>query len=85
VNLTGLLACLAEDPGFAEVAELARSGSGQTVETPSPMHALVVAQIARSRSSSAPVVVVTASAQNSAARRPANPAAPGASDWSRRA
>jgi transcription-repair coupling factor (superfamily II helicase) len=60
VNLTGLLACLDGDVGFAAVRELARAGSGSGVEVPSAMHPLVVAEIARSRSGGSPVVVVTA-------------------------
>ncbi len=60
MNLTGLLGCLDGDTGLTEVRELSRAGSGTTVEAPSAMHALVVAEIVRARSSSRPVFVVTA-------------------------
>ncbi len=58
MNLTGLLACAESDAGFAGVHDLARAGSGSTVEAPATLHPLVVAEIARA--SDTPVVVVTA-------------------------
>ncbi len=60
MNLSGLLAGLEGDAGFAAVRDLARAGSGSRVEAPSALHPLVVAEIARSRNPSTPVVVVTA-------------------------
>jgi len=60
VNLSALLTCLREDPGFALVGELAASGASSVVEAPSAVHPLVVADIATARSARAPVFVVTA-------------------------
>jgi transcription-repair coupling factor (superfamily II helicase) len=60
VNLTGLLACLSEDPGFVGVRDLAQAGSGSTVEATSALHPLVVAQITAARDRRTPVIVVTA-------------------------
>ena len=60
MNLTGLLACLSNDEGFVAVRDVAQAGAGTTVEAPSALHALLVAQIRRARPSGAPVVVVTA-------------------------
>ena len=58
MNLTGLLACAESDPGFAEIRDLTRAGSGAVVEAPGTLHPLLVAEIARH--SSTPTVVVTA-------------------------
>ena len=60
MNLTGLLTCLAPDPGLTAVRDLSRAGTGATVEAPSAMHALVVAEIAGAQAAGAPVIVVTA-------------------------
>ena len=54
MNLTGLLACLSEDPGFVGVRDLARAGSGSTVEVTSSLHPLVVAQITAARDAPLP-------------------------------
>jgi transcription-repair coupling factor (superfamily II helicase) len=60
VSLTGLLACLDADPGFEALGDLARAGTGATVEAPGALHPLVVAAIVRARAAGVPVVVVTA-------------------------
>ena len=60
MNLSALLACLEDDPGFGQVAEAARAALGSTVEAPGALHPLIVAALVQARSSQAPVVVVTA-------------------------
>ena len=60
MNLSGLLTCLESDDGFSAVRDLAQAGTGAIVEAPSALHPLLVAEIARSRQSGSPVVVVTA-------------------------
>ena len=60
MDLTALLACLQEDPGFTQVRELVQSSGGSIVEAPASVHPLVAAQIADSRADSTPLFVVTA-------------------------
>ena len=60
MNLTGILACLDDDPAFAEIRDLARAGNGAVVEAASAMHPVVVAELAAHRATGSPVVVVTA-------------------------
>jgi transcription-repair coupling factor (superfamily II helicase) len=60
VNLSALLGCLQDDPGFTLIRDTARAGSGSVVEAPSALHPLVVAELASERSSTGPLVVITA-------------------------
>lgn len=60
MNLSALLACLEDDPGFGQVAEAARAAVGSTVEAPGALHPLIVAALAQHRTSQVPIVVVTA-------------------------
>jgi transcription-repair coupling factor (superfamily II helicase) len=58
VNLSALLACVEDDPGFTLVRETARAGSGSVVEATSALHPLVVAALAAG--ATGPLVVITA-------------------------
>ncbi len=60
MSLSALLDCLADDPAFSAVGELARAGGGAVVEATSAVHPLVVAELVRNRPSAAPLFVVTA-------------------------
>ena len=64
MSLAGILDCLADPDdrsgAFARVAVLAAQDDGATVESAAALHPFVVAQVARRRAGSAPVVVVTA-------------------------
>jgi transcription-repair coupling factor (superfamily II helicase) len=60
VDLSALLACVQEDPGFVQVRELVRASGGSVVEAPTSVHPLVVAEIVRARVRNSPVFVVTA-------------------------
>jgi transcription-repair coupling factor (superfamily II helicase) len=60
VDLSALLTCLQEDPGFVQVRELVRASGGSIVEAPVSIHPLVIAEIARARAQQVPVLVVTA-------------------------
>ncbi len=60
MNLAGLLACLDDDAGFASLRDLAAAGTGTTVEAPAALNPLLVAELARTRPTGVPVIVVTA-------------------------
>ena len=60
MDLSALLTCLHDDPGFVQVRDLVRTGAGSVVEAPGSIHPVLAAQIAVARGSGSPVFVVTA-------------------------
>ena len=60
MDLSALLACVQDDPGFAQVRELVHVAGGTIVEAPASVHPLVVAAIAQAQAKRTPVFVVTA-------------------------